>query len=79
MAINGYYTYYSNQWMLLFGVTQYYTYLLRMSYSIKQSHFWSIMSKQSIEVLLVKIKLMSKTWLHCNTPNTSTHYTKYDI
>ena len=32
-------------------------------------HLCSIMSRQPIELLLVEIELMSKTLMHCVTPN----------
>ena len=38
----------------------------------EQSHLCFIMSEQPIELLLVKIKLMSETLLHCVTPNNNT-------
>ena len=37
------------------------------------------MFEQPIELSLIKIELLRKMLLHCATPNSNMHYTKYDI
>ena len=57
--------------MLLFKVMQCYNYL--MEYFTKKSQLCSIMSKQPIDLSLVKSEILSKTSLPCVTPNNQTH------
>ena len=59
--------------MLLNGVMQCYKYWRSMYYFTKLSHFRSIMVEQLIELSLVKIELLIKTFLYCVTPNRDTH------
>ena len=59
--------------VLLFVVTQRYNCLMRVQYFTKKSHLCFIVSEQPIEVLLVKFELMSKTILHCVTPDSNMH------
>ena len=58
---------------MVFEIMQCYKYLLGMSCSTKQSHLCSIMFEQPLELLLVKIKLMSKMLLHCISLNSNMH------
>ena len=50
-----------------------YNYYMRMKYFTKQSYLCSINSEKPIELPLVKIELMSKTFLHCEAPHGDTH------
>ena len=58
----------------LFKVMQCYNYLVRKKYFTKQSHLCLMMSKQLIELLLVKFELPSKMLLHHITMNSNKHY-----
>ena len=53
--------------------TQRYNKLMGLYYFVKQRHLCFVMSKQPIEHLLVKTKLLSMTLLHCVIPNSNTH------
>ena len=66
---------YLNYRVILFGGdTQCSSYIMKMSYSIKQNHLCFMMSKQPIELLLVKMQLLSRTFLQYVTPNSNTHW-----
>ncbi len=48
-----------------------YKHLIRMMYFIKESRLQSLLFEQPIELLLVKIELLSKTFWHYITPYTN--------